>query len=183
MQLNELKTNMSVLNQVLAHTSNNIRIDRKVSQSAHTKLLIKFRQTFISCLITGCVFLCMWLGNVDPEKLPNIYKAYVSIMCLAASGWYHFLYRRLKGINIAVMTPARFICETSKIKLLTLTGEIFFGLALTVFFTLLLSFFLNYNLLAFRMTVGLLTISIIAAVIYTWPRYIKLFNDLNSIKE
>ena len=183
MQRDELKSNMSVLNRVLTHTSIDIQIDKKISESAQSKLIRKFRQAATSSFIIACVFFCMWVGNVNTVKLPIIYKAYISIMCLTSSAWYLYIYRRLRRVNVAGMTPATFICETSKIKLLTLTGEIVFGLALTVFFTLLISFFLNYNILAFRLTVGLLTIVLVFSFIYTWPRYVKLFNDLNSIKE
>lgn len=183
MQLNELKRNMSVLEQVLAKTSADIEINLSASESAQKKILRKYRQSFTNSLILAAVFSCLLMGNVSPEKLPNFYKIFIVILSLLAAGWYIFLFMRLKKINIARLSPTKLFSEMTTIKILTLSGEVFFGLVLTVFFMLLLSYMLDNNPLAFRLTVGLLIFALAGSVLYAWPRYIKLFGDLTTIKE
>ena len=68
MQLNELKKSMSTLEQVLAKTNSDIKINVSTSQTAKTKILKKIRQGFVSCIILAIVFTAMALGNVSPTK-------------------------------------------------------------------------------------------------------------------
>lgn len=183
MQLDELKRNMSVLEQVLARTSANIEINISASESAQSKILQKYRQSFTNSLILAAVFSCLLVGNVSPEKLPNFYKIFIVILSLLAAGWYIFLFMRLKKINIAGLPPTKLFSEMTTIKILTLSGEVFFGLALAVFFTLLLSYMLDSNPFVFGLTVGFLIVVLAGSILYAWPRYIKLFGDLTTIKE
>lgn len=182
MQLEELKKNMSVLDLVLAKTSSDIKVNIAASETAQHKILKKYRQAFMSNLVLAVVFSCLWIGNVDPVKLLNMYKAYIAVMCAAASAWYLFLFMRLRKVEISLLTPKSLFSETTKIKILTLSGEVFFGLLLTVFFTLFLSEMFVTNQLVFVLIVGLLSVSLVWSVVYVWPRYIKLFRDLNSIQ-
>lgn len=183
MQLEDFKKNMSVLDQVLARTSADIKINVLASETAQSKILRRYRQAFTNCAIVAVVFCCLWIGNVNPDKLPNLYKGYITVLCALASVWYVFLFVRLKKVNIAQCSPSTLFSSTTIIKLLTLSGEIFFGMALAVFFTLLLSEMVVISQLAFWLIIGLLGISITWSAIYIWPRYIKLFNELNTIKE
>ena len=183
MQLDELKRNMSVLEQVLAKASADIEINLSASEPAQKKILRKYRKSFTNSLILAAVFSCLLMGNVSPEKLPNFYKLFIVILSLLAAGWYIFLFMRLKKINIARLSPTKLFSEMTTIKILTLSGEVLFGLVLTVFFTLLLSYMLDNNTLAFRLTVGFLIFALAGSVLYAWPRYIKLFGDLTTIKE
>ncbi len=182
MQLVELKKNMSVLDQVLAKTSTNIEINVTASNTARERILKKYRQSCTNCLIITAVFICLLIGNVSATELPNMYKAYIAIMCAMASVWYIFLFFRLKNINISELVPRELFAATTKIKMLTLSGEIFFGIALAVFFTLLLSDMLEKSPIVFVLIVATLAFGLIRSAVYFWPRYIKLFRDLSSIK-
>ena len=74
MQLNELKKSMSTLEQVLAKTNSDIKINVSTSQTAKTKILKKIRQGFVSCIILAIVFTAMALGNIEPKSFPNYLK-------------------------------------------------------------------------------------------------------------
>ena len=62
---------MSTLEQVLAKTNSDIKIDVSTSQTAKSKILKKFRQGFVSCIILAVVFTAMALGNVETQSFPN----------------------------------------------------------------------------------------------------------------
>lgn len=183
MGLDDLKKNMSTLEQILAMTETDIKINVSVSETAKTKILKKFRQVATQCAIIAFVFTCLWIGNVTPDKLPNVYKAFISIMCAAASLWYIFLSSKLKKIDVASLTPAKLFSATKTIKILILSGEIVSLIALTVFFTMLLSKMVTLNLLAFYFIIATLCIGLALSLTYYLPQYLKLFRDLNSIKE
>lgn len=183
MQLDELRKNMSTLEQVLAKTSADIRINVEVSETAQSRILRKYHQAAKNCAIVAIVFCCLWIGNVSPDKLPNLYKGFITVLCGAGAVWYAYLSIRLKKIEIARLKPSALISETTTIKLLTLAGETVFGLALAVFFTLLLSEMIATNLLVFWLIAGCLAAGLTWSALYVWPRFIRLFSDLNSIKE
>ncbi len=182
MQLEELKQNITGLDQLLAKTGSAVEVNVTASETAQGKILKNYRQSFINCLILTVVFTCLWMGNVSSLKLPNMYKAFIVIQSLLGAAWYMYLYFRLRKVDISRLTPGRLFSETTKIKLLTLSGEVFFGILLTVFFTLLLSFLMGSNPLAFWLIIATIAIALVIGVIYTWPRYMKLFRDLNSIR-
>lgn len=183
MKIEEIKKNLSVLDQVLSKSSVDIEINITQSQTAQSKILKKYRQFFTQSLILAIVFGCLWIGNVSSDKLPNLYKAFISIMSLLAGGWYMFLFFKLKNINISQLSPTRLFSETTTIKILTLTGEIFFGILLAVFFTLFLSEMSVSSPITFWLTIGTLIISLAISFIFILPKYLRLFHDLNSIKE
>ena len=74
MQLDELKKSMSTLEQVLAKTNTDIKINVSASETAQTKILKKIRQGFVSCIILAIVFTAMALGNIEPQSFPNYLK-------------------------------------------------------------------------------------------------------------
>lgn len=182
MRLEELKQNMSILDQVLSKTSVEVKINVDISETAQDRILKKYRQAVKNCLILTFVFICLWIGNVSSEKLPNMYKAFIVIINGVAAVWYMFLYQRLKNVKITDLSPRDLFSQTTKIKILTLSGEVIFGIALTVFFTLLLSDMFVMNQLVFWLIIGFLAISLLISATYIWPRYVALFRDLNSIK-
>lgn len=183
MQLDELKKNMSTLEQVLAKINTDIKINVSASETAQTKILKKFRMEFTVFLILAVVFAAAAIGNINPLSFPLYLKIYLSSVLAAAGLWYIYLYRRLKGINIATLTPTQLFSKTANIKLQTLSGEIFFGMCFVVLFTLLFPNAWAYNQKAFwAMAITLFIVIIFSALNY-WPKYIKLFRDLNSIKE
>ncbi len=183
MQLDELKKNMSVLEQVLARTNTEIKINVSASQSAQARILKKFRQGFTSCLILAIVFALMAIGNVNPVSFPLYLKIYVSSILAVGAVWYIYMYRKLKAINIAALTPSRLFAKTSTVRLLAVSGEIFFLICLAVLFTLLFQNAWAHNRVGFWATVVFLVIVIIYSIFHYYPKYIQLFRDLNSIKE
>ncbi len=82
---------MSTLEQVLAKTNSDIKINVSTSQTAKTKLLKKFRQGFISCIILAIVFTAMAFGNVETQSFPN----YLKISMLFALSWGGMVYLHL----------------------------------------------------------------------------------------
>ena len=182
MQLTELKQNMSILDRMLAKTSADITVDVTASETAQSKLLKKFRQGIINNAVIAAVFACLWIGDVNPDKLPNLFKGFVSILTAIAAVWYLILFTRLKKIDIARLSPSKLLSATTTIKLLTLSGEVAFGIALAVFFTMLLTEMLATNLLAFWLIIATLVIALVWGIVYTVPRYVKLFGDLNSLR-
>lgn len=61
---------MSTLEQVLAKTNTDIKIDVAASETAQAKILKKFRQGFISCLILAVVFAAGAIGGINPKSFP-----------------------------------------------------------------------------------------------------------------
>lgn len=182
MQLDEIKKNISKLEQVLDKTNTDDLINVSVAETAQSKILKKFRIAMVNCAIPSIVFTCLWIGNISPEKLPNFYKAFISIMCGIAALWYLFLSMKLKRINIATITPAKLLSATTRIKILALSGEIIFGIAIVVFFTLLLIEMITLNQLVFYLIIVTLCLGIVISGVFFWPQYIRLFRDLNSVK-
>lgn len=182
MQLDELKKSMSTLDQVLAKTNSEININVSASETAKAKILRKFRQSFSSCLILAVVFAAMIAGGINQQSLSINLQIYLVVYLLLAAIWYMFLYRRLSNINIATLPPAKLFSKTANIKMLVLSGEIFFGIGLVILFTILIPNTWAVNLIGFWAMIATLAVAIILGVIYYWPKYIKLFRDLNSIK-
>jgi len=79
MQLDELKKSMSTLEQVLAKTNTEIKINVAVSETAQTKILKKFRQGAISCLILAVVFAASAIGGINPHSFPIGLKIYLVV--------------------------------------------------------------------------------------------------------
>lgn len=183
MQLDELKKNMSTLEQVLAKTNSDITIDVSASENAQTKILKKYRQAFTSTAILTIVFALSWIGNVNSLAFPVHIRAFLVIYLAIASIWYIYMYFKLKKVDISRLAPAKLFSETTSIKLYTLSGEVVSGIALAVFFTLFLPNLSTISLLAFWLCVIALALSLILSISYFWPKYIKLFRDLNTIKE
>lgn len=183
MQLDELRKSMSTLEQVLAKTNADIKINLSVAQTAQTKLLKKFRQGFTSCLILAIVFVAMALGNLNPYSFPLSLKIYLVVYLLLGAAWYIFMYLKLKSINIAALTPGKLFSKTANIRILMLSGEIVFGMGIVILFTLLLPNAWEFNRTGFWCVIGALAVAAIYSIVHMWPQYIKLFRDLNSIKE
>ncbi len=183
MQLDELKKSMSTLEQVLAKTNSDIKINVSTSQTAKTKILKKIRQGFVSCIILAIVFTAMALGNIEPQSFPNYLKIGMAVCLAVGAAWYIFVYLRLNSIDVAALSPANLFSKTANIKLMMISGEAFFIVCLAIFFTLLSQSFWNYNQTGFWAMVATILFAVIYGIVHMWPQYIKLFRDLNSIKE
>ncbi len=183
MQLDELKKSMSTLEQMLAKTNTDIKIDVSASQTAQTKILRKFRQGFVSCLILAVVFACMAIANVNPQSFPLYLKIYISALLVIGAVWYIFMYCKLNRIDIAAISPTQLFAKTATIKLMVIISEFFFIICLVVLFTLLFPTAWAYNRIGFWAMVATLLFALVYGIVHLWPQYIKLFRDLNSIKE
>lgn len=172
-----------MLEQVLAKTNSDIHINVSASQTAKTKLLNKIRQGFVSCLITAVVFIAMALGNMEPQSFPNYLKLGMA-MCLAVGGgWYIFVYMRLKRVEVSALAPASLFAKTAKIKLMMISGELFFLVCLTIFFTILFQFCWSYNQAVFWVMAVCLLFAVGYGIRNVWAQYLNLFRELNSIRE
>lgn len=183
MQLDELKKNMSTLEQILAMTNSDITIDVSASENAQTKILKKYRQMFTATAVLAIVFTLSWIGNMNPPTFPVHIRAFLVIYLGIASLWYVYMYFRIKKINVSRLTPAKLFSETTSIKIYALSGEVVSGIALAVFFTLFLSNLNTISSLAFYLCITTLVLALILSLCYFWPKYFKLFRDLNAIKE
>lgn len=183
MQLDELKKSMTTLEQVLAKTNSEIRIDVAASETAKSKILRKFRQGFISCLILAIVFSAAILGNINPKSFPTYLKIYLVVYLIIGAAWYIFMYLKLKSINIADLTPSKLFSKTANIRMLMLSGEVVFVIGIAVFFTLLFPQAWVFNPIGFWAMVITLVGAVVYSILHYWPQYIKLFRDLNSIEE
>ena len=134
MKLNELKKSMSTLEQVLAKTNTDIKINVSASKTAQTKILKEFRKAYTSLLLVAIIFVAAAIYNINPISFPLYLKIYLSSFLAIGAIWYIYLYRKLKSINIAVLSPKQLFSKTATIKLLTLAGEIFIGMCLVSFF-------------------------------------------------
>ena len=191
MQLDELKKSMSTLEQVLAKTNTDIKINVSASktinvstsETAKSKILKKFRKAYTSLLLVAIIFVAAAIYNINPISFPLYLKIYLSSFLAIGAIWYIYLYRKLKSINIAVLSPKQLFSKTATIKLLTLSGEIFIGMCLVFFFALLLPSVWTFHRIGFWiMTIGLI-LGIVYSIFHYWPQYINLFRDFNSIKE
>lgn len=183
MELNELKKSMSTLDKVLARTNADIKVDVSASTTAQSKILKKFRQGYLSCLILAIVFSAAIAANLNPLSFPLYIKIYLVGYLLISAVWYIFMYRKLSSVNISELAPATLFSKTSTIKLLALSGEVFFIIGLTVLFTLLLPNAWEYNRFGFWAMTICLVVVLIQSIFHYWPKYIRLLSDLNSIKD
>lgn len=183
MELDELKKSMSTLEQVLAKTNTDIKINVSASETAKSKLLKKLRQSFTACLILAVVFAAMIAGGMSQLSFPLGLKIYLVVYLMLAGVWYMFLYLKLRRIDVAAVAPAQLFSKTANFKMLMLSGEIFFGIGVVILFTLLFPRAWDFNRVGFWAMIATLAAAIIFSVVHYWPQYIKLFRDLNSIKE
>ena len=182
MQIKDLKNSMSALEEVLAKTSSEIRIDVGASESAQGRILGRFRQSAVSAGIIALVFTSLWIGNANPEGLPMLIKAFLSIYCAVAAGWYVFLYYRLRKIDISMLKPVQLFSQVSVLKIMVLSGEIVFGIGLAVFFTLLVSERIISGTVVLFLFFGVLAMALSLGIFYFWPQYARLFRALTSLK-
>ena len=183
MQLDELKKSMSTLEQVLARTNTEIKINVAVSETAQTKILKKFRQGAISCLILAFVFAAMAIGGINPHSFPIGLKIYLVVYLLLGGIWYGIMYLKLRHIKVADLPPAKLFSKTTRLRLFLIYGEIVFGIGIVILFTLLFPNAWVHNRLGFWAMIVTLVIAVVYGIIHILPQYIRLFRELNSIKE
>ena len=183
MQIEELKKNMSLLEHVLAKTDTKIKINVAASETAQKKILKRYRQGIISCTVLAVVFIIAWMGKGIFQSFQPYQRGFLAIYLTMAAVWYIFLYIKLKKINVAQLTPSRLFLKTTRLKIYTFSGEAVSVIGLAVFFTLFLSDLITVSPLAFWLCVITLAVGFIRSAVYFLPKYIELYNNLNTVAE
>lgn len=183
MQIEDLKKNMSLLEHVLAKTDTDIRINVAASETAQKKILKRYRQGFISCGILSVVFILSWVGKGIFQSFQPYQRGFLSVYLTMGAVWYIFLYITLKRINVSQLTPSSLFIKTTRLKIYTFSGEAISVIGLAVFFTLFLSDLITVSPLAFWLCVITLAVGFIRSAVYFLPKYIELYNRLNTVAE
>ena len=182
MELSDLKKDMSVLEQILAKSNEEFMIDVSASETAQSKLEKVYKQNVRNCLLASIIPVILLLSGSNTESIPQYMKIYLLVYLFLGAAWYAFLWVTVKKINIISLTPISLINATSKLKLFTLAGEIFFIVGLTVFFSLFLSNLWNFSPLCFGLVIGTLLFGITFTLTFYVPKIRKIFKELESIK-
>ena len=182
MELSNLKKNMSVLEQVLAKSNEEITIDLSASETAQSKLAKVFQQNLRNCLLVSIIPVVLLVSGSNTSIFPLNLKIFLLVYLLLAASWYVFLWNKTEKINIISLTPVSLLTATSKLKLYTLAGEIFFIVGLTVFFSLFLSNLWDFSLLSLGLVIGTLLFGITFTLTYYVPKLRKIFNEMEAIK-
>ena len=149
MELSDLKKDMSILEQVLAKSNEEITVDFSASATAQSKLAKVFQQNLRNCLLASIIPIVLLVSGANTGSFPLYLKIFLLIYLLLGATWYAFLWSTVKKINIISLTPISLLSTTSKLKLYTLAGEIFFIVGLTIFFSLFLSNLWDFSPLSF----------------------------------
>ena len=182
MELSDLKKNMSVLEHVLAKSNEEIKIDVSASETAQTKLAKVYKQNVRNCLLASIIPIVLMLSGSNTGSFPLYLKIFLLIYLLLGASWYAFMWSTVKKINIISLTPISLITATSKLKLYTLTGEIFFIVGLTVFLSLFLSNLWDFRPLSFGLVICTLVLGISFTLTFYVPKLRKVFNEMESVK-
>ena len=182
MELNDLKKNMSILEQVLAKSNDEFLIDVSASETAQTKLAKVYKQNVRNCLFASIIPVVLLVSGSNIGTFPLFLKIFLLVYLLLGAFWYAFLWGSVKKINIISLTPISLLSTTSKLKLYTLAGEIFFIIGLTVFFSLFLSNLWNFSPLSFGLVIATLFFGITFTLTFYVPKIRKIFKELESIK-
>ena len=182
MELSDLKKNMSVLEQVLAKSKEEFLIDISASETAQTKLAKVYKQNVRNCLLASIVPVVLLLSGSNTESFPLYLKIFLLVYLLLGAAWYGYLWYTIRKISITALTPVSLLTVTSRLKLYTLAGEIFFIIGLTVFFSLFLSNLWEFSPLSFGLVIGTLLFGITFTLTFYVPKIRKIFNEMESLK-
>ena len=182
MELSNLKKNMSVLEQVLAKSNEEIKIDVSVSETAQTKLAKVYKQNVRNCLLASIIPVVLLLSGSNTNSFPLYLKIFLLVYLLLGAAWYGYLWNTIRNISITTLTPVSLLSATSKLKFYSLAGEIFFIIGLTVFFSLFLSNLWNFSPLSFGLVIGTLLFGITFTLTFYVPKIRKVFNEMELIK-
>lgn len=183
MTLDELKQSMSTLDDVLAEKSGiDINLDTTTCDTAQKRILKQYRKGATSSAILAVVFTTLWCARIDQNVFPLAYKLYLGVFMAAATAWYIFLYFKTKSIYVYASTPMQTMRKVASLRLYALAGEISFGMALVVFFTLFLSNLWAVKEYTFWIVLSAITIFLIIGIIFYLPRTIRNFKNLTATK-
>ena len=182
MELTDLKKDMSILEQVLAKSNEEITIDLSASETAQSKLAKVFQQNLRNCLLASIIPIVLLLSGSNTSSFPLYLKIFLLIYLLLGGAWYGYLWNTTRKISITTLTPVSLLSVTSKLKLYTLAGEIFFIVGLTVFFSLFLSNLWEFSPLSFGLVIGTLLFGITFTLKFYVPKIRKVFNEMEALK-
>ena len=173
---------MSVLEQVLAKSNDEVKIDVLTSETAQRKLAKTYKQNARNCLLAFIIPVILLLSGSSTDSFPLNLKIFLLVYLLCGASWYVFLWNITKKINVASSTPITLFTATSRLRLYTLEGEIFFIVGLTVFFSLFLSNLWNYSPLSFGLVIGTFIFGITFSLTFYVRKIIGIFRDMESLK-
>ena len=182
MELRNLKKDMNILEQVLAKSNEEITIDLSASETAQSKLAKVFQQNLRNCFLASIIPIVLLLSVLNTSSFPLYLKIFLLIYLLLGGAWYGYLWNTTRKISITTLTPVSLLSVTSKLKLYTLAGEIFFIVGLTVFFSLFLSNLLDFSPLSSGLVIGTLLLGITFTLTYYVPKLMRIFNEMESLK-
>ena len=182
MELSDLKKNMSVLEQVLMKSNEEIKIDVSASETAQTKLAKVYKQNVRNCLLASIIPVVLLLSGANTGSFPLYLKIFLLIYLLLGGAWYGYLWNTTRKISITTLTPVSLLSVTSKLKLYILVGEIFLIVGLTAFFSLFLTNLWDFSPLSFGLVIGTLLFGITFTLTFYVPKLRKVFNELEAIK-
>ena len=182
MELSDLKKDMSILEQVLAKSNEEIKIDVSASETAQTKLAKVYKQNVRNCLLVSIIPVVLLVSGSNTGTFPLYLKIFILIYLLLGGAWYGYLWDTTRKIGITTLTPVSLLSVTSKLKLYTLAGEIFFIVGLTVFFSLFLYNLWDFSPLSFGLVIGTLVFGITFSLTFYVPKLRKIFNEMESLK-
>ena len=157
-------------------------IDISASETAQTKLAKVYKQNVRNCLLVSIIPVVLLVSGSNTGSFPLYLKIFLLVYLLLATSWYVFLWNKTEKINIISLTPVSLLTATSKLKLYTLAGEIFFIVGLTVFFSLFLSNLWDFSPLSFGLVIGTLVFGITFTLTFYVPKLRKIFNEMESLK-
>lgn len=179
MNLDELKNRISKLDDTLDKTNKDVKIDISKAKPAQTKLLYKFRTSFIACFIFAVIYTLMVIGGVTPRKFPEALNIGLIVYVLFAGILYAWLFFCLRNTNVATIKPAKLYKRTAYLRLLMMAGETILFLGIFLLIPLIKS---DNDDWIFYVMVSMAVVTFINFK-KNWPECRQLFNELNSIKE
>lgn len=179
MDREELKKRLQQLDELLANTNSNLKIDVAKSKTAQKELLSKYRVYFITGFLIAIVCAIMIIFGIGPSKFTLQLNIEFLVLSLLYAIWNTYLFIFLKRIDITTMTPYVLFARTTKLKLMMLSGDVIYGLFIVV---VIVTQCLSKSEVWFYITVSFV-VCIYSYIRIHLPRYKKLFHDLNSIKE
>lgn len=183
MNLDELKKNMSTLDDILAEKSGGeIKLNTATCDTAQKRIMKMYRNGASSCGIIAAVFLIAWNAGLGNDAFPLAYKLFLCVFLAVAAVWYAFLYFKTKRINIAVSTPMQTMKQVASLRFYALTGEIVLGMVVAVFFTLFLSNLWIVGKYRFWIVMTAIVVFIVLLVTVYLPRTIRDFKNMTATK-
>lgn len=180
MNLDELKKNMSILDEVLAEKKDApVRLNAETCNSAQHRIVRLYRKNILMCGVLAVVFLVTGIGGVNEEVFPSSLKFFLSIFLAISALWYTYLYSLTKKIDVLNDTPMETMNKVASLRLSALIGEMVLAICLTVFFTLLLSHLWTLARYKVWIVSGALLVSLIYSVILM-RKNIRDFKDLTA---